>query len=82
MRILRRADRQGTPDGVSAGDPVRGVQAAAGTPLNGADPETEIVADAPGQIRPPGRPRRIGLLIGMAAFVIAADAISKAIVVA
>jgi signal peptidase II len=58
------------------------VQAAAGTPLNGADPETEIVADAPGQIRPPGRPRRIGLLIGMAAFVIAADAISKAIVVA
>jgi lipoprotein signal peptidase len=61
---------------------VRGVQAAAGTPLNETDPETETVADAPGQTRPPARPRRIGLLIGMAAFVIAADAISKAIVVA
>jgi lipoprotein signal peptidase len=58
------------------------VQAAAGTPLNETDPETETVADAPGQTRPPARPRRIGLLIGMAAFVIAADAISKAIVVA
>jgi lipoprotein signal peptidase len=61
---------------------VRGVQAAAGTPLNGTDPETETVADAPGRARPRARPRRIGLLIGMAAFVIAADAISKAIVVA
>jgi len=61
---------------------VRGVQAAAGTPLNGTDPETETVADAPGQTRSPARRRRIGLLIGMAAFVIAADAISKAIVVA
>jgi lipoprotein signal peptidase len=58
------------------------VQAAAGTPLNGTDPETETVADAPGQTRPPARPRRIGLLVGMAVFVIAADAISKAIVVA
>jgi lipoprotein signal peptidase len=58
------------------------VQAAAGTPLKGTDPETETVADAPGQARPRARPRRIGLLIGMAAFVIAADAISKAIVVA
>jgi signal peptidase II len=58
------------------------VQAAAGTPLNGTDPQTETVADAPGQARPRARPRRIGLLIGMAAFVIAADAISKAIVVA
>ena len=61
---------------------MRGVQAAAGTPLNGTDPETDTVADAPGQTRPRARPRRIGLLIGMAAFVIAADAISKAIVVA
>jgi signal peptidase II len=58
------------------------VQAAAGTPLNGTDPKTETVADAPSQARPRARPRRIGLLIGMAAFVIAADAISKAIVVA
>src|ERR1700730_10411560 len=30
----------------------------------------------------PTRPRRVGLLLGVAAFVIAADAISKAIVVA
>jgi signal peptidase II len=44
---------------------VRGVQAAAGTPLNGTE-----------------RPRRIRLLIGVAVFVIAADVISKAIVVA
>ena len=58
------------------------MQAAAGTPLNGTDPQTETVADAPSQARPRARPRRIGLLIGMAAFVIAADAISKAIVVA
>jgi signal peptidase II len=61
---------------------MRGVQAAAGTPLNGTDPGTETVADAPRQASPRARPRRIGLLIGMAAFVIAADAISKAIVVA
>ena len=61
---------------------MRGVQAAAGTPLNGTDPETETVADASRQASPRARPRRIGLLIGMAAFVIAADAISKAIVVA
>ena len=58
-----------------------GVQAAAGTPLNGTDPETETVAGAEGQAGPPARPRRIGLLIGMAVFVIAADVISKALVV-
>jgi signal peptidase II len=46
---------------------VRGLQAARGTPLN--------AQDSP-------RPRRIGLLLGVAAFVIAADVISKAIVVA
>ena len=44
---------------------MRGVQATAGTPLNGTE-----------------RPRRIRLLIGVAVFVIAADVISKAIVVA
>jgi lipoprotein signal peptidase len=60
---------------------VRGVQAAAGTPLNGTDPETETVAGAEGQVAPPARPRRIGLLIAMAVFVIAADVISKALVV-
>jgi lipoprotein signal peptidase len=58
------------------------VQAEAGTPLNGTDPETETVAGAERQARPAARPRRIALLIGVAAFVIAADVISKAIVVA
>jgi signal peptidase II len=48
---------------------VRGVQAARGTPLNALN-----VA--------PGRPRRVVLLLSVAAFVIAADVISKAIVVA
>ena len=63
---MRQADREGAPDGVPAGDPVRDVQAARGTPLN--DPER--------------RPRRVGLLLGVAAFVLVADVISKAIVVA
>src|SRR5260370_37985862 len=68
MRILRQADREGAPAGVPASDPVRGVQAAPGTPLN----------------RPlgaPGRPRRVGVLLATAGFVIAADVISKSIVV-
>jgi signal peptidase II len=47
---------------------VRGVQAAGGTALN-AEPAV------------PGRPRRIGVLLAVAVFVIAADVISKAIVV-
>ncbi len=70
MRILRPADRRGTPAGVPAGDSVRGRQAAPGTPLNG-----QVAA-------PPARPRRVGLLLTVAAFVIAADVVSKAIVVA
>src|SRR6202453_254688 len=74
MRILRQADRQGAPAGVPPGDPVRSVQAAPGTSLNGARH-----AGAPGAT---GRPLRIGLLIGVAVFVIAADVISKSIVVA
>ena len=49
---------------------MRGLQAAPGTPLNGS---------ASGA---PGRPRRVGLLLAVAVFVLAADAISKAIVVA
>src|SRR6266853_3447067 len=69
MRILRRADREGAPAGVPASDPVRGMQAAPGTPLN----------RPPGA---PGRPRRVGVLLAMAVFVIAADVISKSIVVA
>ncbi len=45
-------------------------QAAPGTPLNGP------------ALAPPARPRRIALLLAVAVFVIAADVISKAIVVA
>jgi len=68
MRILRPADREGAPARVPAGDAVRGVQAARGTPLNAQDSV--------------GRPRRVGLLLGVAAFVLVADVTSKAIVVA
>jgi len=49
---------------------VRGLQAASGTPLNGSPP------------RPPRRPRRVGLLLAVAAFVLVADVVSKAVVVA
>jgi signal peptidase II len=58
------------------------VQAAAGTPLNGADPEAGAAAGGGRHAAAPGRPRRIGLLVGVALLVIAADVISKAIVVA
>jgi signal peptidase II len=66
------------------------VQAAPGTPLN-ADPKaanpdgTETAADAAAAAThagAPRRPRRISLLLGVAGFVIAADVISKSIVVA
>jgi signal peptidase II len=49
---------------------VRGLQAAPGTPLNSAPSGG------------PGRPRRVALLLAVAVFVLAADVISKAIVVA
>ena len=49
---------------------MRGVQAAPGTPLN------------PPGAGLPGRPRRVAVLIGVAVFVLAADIISKSIVVA
>jgi signal peptidase II len=65
MRILRQADREGTPDGVPPGDAARPGPAAPGQPLTD-----------------PVRPRRVGLLLAVAAFVLAADIISKAIVVA
>ena len=58
------------------------MQAAAGTPLNGADPEAGSAAGGGRYARAPARPRRIGLLVGVALFVVAADVISKAIVVA
>src|SRR5579864_7839050 len=68
MRILRGADRKGTPARVPQGDPVRDVQAAGGTPLSD-QPSTP-------------RRRRVALLFGVAAFVLTADIISKSIVVA
>src|SRR5580658_11117007 len=64
MRIVRPADREGAPAGLPAGDPVRDVQAAPGTPLTST------------------RPHRVGVLLGVAVFVLAADLISKAVVVA
>jgi signal peptidase II len=88
MRILRQADREGAPAGVRPGDPVRSVQAAPGTPLNAADSEAGAPEAADPQAGDPaagarrGRPRRIGLLVGVAVFVLAADIISKAVVVA
>jgi lipoprotein signal peptidase len=54
------------------------VQAAGGTPLSGQVPvpaEGEPPAERP-------RPRRVGLLLGVAAFVVVADIITKAIAVA
>ncbi len=36
LRIMRQADREGTPAGVPPGHPLRGVQTARGTALNGA----------------------------------------------
>jgi signal peptidase II len=69
------------------------VQAARGAPLNAqdssaADSAPDSAEDSAPDSAPdsaaakPGRPRRVGLLLGVAAFVIAADVISKAIVVA
>src|SRR5579862_8352290 len=66
MRILRPGDRKGAPARVPPGDPVRPVQAAGGTPLTA---------------QTPGPPRRVRLLLAVAAFVIVADVISKAIAV-
>jgi signal peptidase II len=51
------------------------VQAARGTPLNA----PSAAASAAGKAQ---RPRRLGLLLGVAAFVLIADVVSKAIVVA
>src|SRR6202042_3515178 len=62
-----QADREGAAAGVPAGDPVRGVQAAPGTPLTPAAT---------------GMRRRVGVLAAVAAFVLAADIVSKALVVA
>jgi signal peptidase II len=66
MRILRQAD-----------SPLTG-----SAPKNPADPAVQAVAGRGRHAGMPGRSRRIGLLIGVAVFVIAADVISKSIVVA
>jgi signal peptidase II len=57
---------------------VREVQAAGGTPLTG-----QVHAPAEGEpTAGPARPRRVVLLLGVAAFVVAADIITKAVAVA
>jgi signal peptidase II len=58
---------------------VRGVQTAGGATLNTGKAAEE---EAAGQRAPsPARPRQLGILLGVAVFVIAADVISKAVVV-
>jgi lipoprotein signal peptidase len=57
---------------------VRDVQAAGGTPLSGQVP-------APAEGEPPAerpRPRRVGLLLGVAALIVVADIVTKSIAVA
>ena len=71
---------------------MRSVQTAPGTSLNAVNgstvpesPGTETAAGGgrhAGALGATGRPRRVGLLVGVAVFVIAADVISKSIVVA
>jgi len=61
---------------------VRGLQATPGTALNATDPSATEAAGAGRHAGVPSRPRRVILLLGVAVFVIAADVISKAIVVA
>src|SRR5579864_1933802 len=70
MRILRSADREGAPDGVPAGQPVRVVQAARGTPLTSQQPGRRAAH------------RRVGLLLGVAVVVVTADLVAKVLVVA
>jgi lipoprotein signal peptidase len=82
MRILRQTDSEGAPAGVRPGERVPDGHQAPATPLNGSDPVVSPAAGAGRHAGMPGRPRRIGLLIGVAVFVIAADVISKSIVVA
>ena len=82
MRILRQTDSEGASAGVRPGERVPDGQQALATPLNGSDPVVSPAAGAGRHAGMPGRPRRIGLLIGVAVFVIAADVISKSIVVA
>jgi signal peptidase II len=53
---------------------VRGVQTAGGATLSTEGPAEE-------RAHSPARPRRVGILLGVAVFVIAADVISKAVVV-
>ena len=62
---MRQADREGAAPGIPARDCVRGMQAAPGASLSTVG----------------ARRRRIGVLIGIAVFVLAADAITKALVV-
>src|SRR5690606_37320675 len=84
-----RADRQGTPQGVPAGDAVRRLQAARGaqvdrSPSGPGDVEVELSAEeAPEEaVRPRQRPRRALLLAVVAAVALALDVATKVLVVA
>jgi signal peptidase II len=59
---------------------VRRVQAARGATLN-LEPGDDIEASPPEPAGPAAKPRRVGIVLAVAVFVIAADVISKAIVV-
>src|SRR6266700_17097 len=72
MQVMRPADREGPDAGVPPGDVVPDVQAARGKALTGPPAGTAGAA----------RPRRVGLLVTVAAAIYATDLISKAVVVA
>src|SRR6185437_1327694 len=78
VRVVRRADRQGAPAGVPPGDAVRELQAARGTSLT--DAQAPPISDPVDSGAKPGR-RRIAILLAVALAVLAADLISKTIVV-
>src|SRR5262245_62537454 len=72
MWIVRPADRESAPAGVPTRHLVRDLQATRGKALNVQEP-------APQEQR---RPRRVGLLFGVAGAVFVVDVITKIIVVA
>ena len=69
LRVLRSADRQGAPAGVSTCDPMRDMQTARGTSLSDAMPRPGSGPAAPSG---PGR-AAIGVLLAVAATALAAD---------
>src|SRR5260370_40966148 len=66
MRTGRRADRESPVPGVPRGDPVRGMQAARGTPLTGPAVPGQPEPDEPAATSR-RTPRRVGILLAVAA---------------